>query len=393
MKIKRRCIIRVISYTLAFTAAFIGFAAVKQREINDYKTQMGYNYSMHLDELDGSLNNISLALQKTLYASSASQLSTLAVELCTESTVAKNSLSQLPISTEMTGLNKFLSQVGDYTLFLSKKVIEGREIETSDFENIHALSMAAKSISQAVSIVRSEYDKEGVWNEELASQIEINANTGFSENLNKLEELLADYPSLVYDGPFSDHMLTGEMKMLAGEDHLTSREALQRGSEILGIDVSGFKEESETAGRVPCYNFTDGSMTFSVTKQGGYVIFMRKYREIGEHKVSYDDAIEIAKEYLNSVNGINFQSTYYFADEGVCTINFAHKEGVTICYPDLIKVGVALDTGEVVFIEAAGYIANHYSRSIATPKYSVAEASASLSKALHRCEKRSAGRR
>ena len=63
-------------------------------------------------------------------------------------------------------------------------------------------------------------------------------------------------------------------------------------------------------------------------------------------------------------------------------MNLVYKEGATLCYPDLIKIGVALDSGEVVFVEAAGYLANHHIRTIDTPRYSVDEAETVLSDAL-----------
>ncbi len=383
MKLTKKAFIRIVSFAVATVTAVAALAIVTHNRINDYQTQIGYTYSMHLDELDSSLYNISIALQKSLYASSATQLSSLAVELCTESTVAKNSLAQLPYSGEsLNNLNRFLSQVGDYTLYLSKKVIQGDGIVDEERENLHLLSQTAQSVSSSVSVVRSEYDRDGVWNTEKAETIAGSIGEDFESSLTGLEELLADYPSLVYDGPFSDHMLQGELKMLSNAQAMTSDEALQNAAKNLGIDVSGFTEEAETAGNVPCYNFTDGSMSFSVTKQGGYIIYMRKYRPTGEQTITYEEAVTRAKEYLDSVKGTNFIATYYFADEGVCTVNFAHKEGATVCYPDLIKVGVALDTGEIVLVEAGGYLANHYTRTIPTPKYTASQAQERLSKSL-----------
>ncbi len=383
MKLGKRAVVRLVSFSVAVVFSVVALTFVTNKKINDYQTQLGYTYSMHLDELDGSLYNISIALQKSLYASSATQLSTLAVELCTESTVAKNALSQLPYSgEELTGVNKFLSQVGDYTLYLSRKVIQGGEIEEDDRENLHALSQTANSVSSSVNAVRTEYDKDGVWDNELATGIKTSVEGGFTENLTGLEELLADYPTLQYDGPFSDHMLSGSMKLLEGATELNSDEALKKAGDILGKDVSAFTKESDTDGNVPCYNFTDGEMYFSVTKKGGYIMYMRKFRETGEQMLKYEQAVEKAEEYLESHSGQNFVSTYYFADEGVCTVNFAFKEGATICYTDLIKIGVALDDGEIVSVEAGGYIANHYTRTISTPKYSVDEARARLSSAL-----------
>lgn len=382
MKVGKRVIIKVISFILAFGIVILGTVLTVEKRLKHYETQIAYAYSMHLNELDGSLYNISVALQKSLYASSATQLSLLAVELCTESSTAKNALSQLPLSAdELSNVNKLLSQVGDYTLHLSRKVIQGGNIEQKDRENLHSLSKAAQSVSSSINTLRSEYDREGVWSSELTAEVEQSAGE-FSTQLEGLEQLLVDYPSLQYDGPFSDHLLDGEMKMLFDKPEITQEEALNNAAAIMGIDTSNFKAEEETAGNVPCYNFTDGEMSFSVTKQGGYIIYMRKSRDIGDETLTYAQAVEKAAEYLNESSKSEFVSTYYFADEGICTVNFAHKEGVTVCYPDLIKVGVSLDNGEIVLLEAAGYLANHYNRTISTPKYTVNEAKEKLSPTL-----------
>ncbi len=383
MKLGKRALVRIISFGTALVLAVFGSMLSTEIRLKKYETQIGYTYSMNLDELDGSLYNISIALQKSLYASSPTQLNSLAVELCTESTVAKNALSQLPMSgMDLSRVNKFLSQVGDYTYYLSKKAIRGEEIPDDDRENLHSLAKTAQSVSASVNAIRTEYDRDGVWKPDIAVNIENSVDDGLASNFDGLEELLTDYPTLIYDGPFSDHMLEGNMKMLSGKAELSADEALKKGCEILGVEVIDFKQEADTAGNVACYNFSDGQMTFSVTKKGGCVIYMRKLRDIGEAEVSYEEAVEIAEEYLNSVGNVSFQSTYYFSDEGICTVNLAHKEGATLCYPDLIKVGVALDTGEVLFVEAGGYLANHYTRTISTPKYSVDEARSKLSKSL-----------
>ncbi len=383
MQITKRGIIRTLSYLLAAIAVVVTYIAIFITKINDYKTQIEYSYSMNLNELDGSLNNISIALQKAVYASSATQLSTIATELCTESTVAKNSLSQLPYSGQtLNNVNKFLSQVGDYTLFLSKKVIQGSEVTDSEREQLHNMSQTAQKISQSVDEVRIQYDKNGVWNQNLNENIENSVDADFNVNMTELEEMLADYPSLVYDGPFSDHMLNGKFKMLENKESITVEAAREKAAEIFNVDIEKLMNYTETDGNIDCYNFDSEEMSISVTKLGGFVVYMRKYHEIGEHKISYDDAVKKALEYINSNSDGKFVATYYFADEGVCTVNLAYKEGATVCYPDLIKIGVALDTGEVVMLEAASYIANHYTRTISTPEYTAADAKQVLSKAL-----------
>ena len=48
----------------------------------------------------------------------------------------------------------------------------------------------------------------------------------------------------------------------------------------------------------------------------------------------------------------------------------------------MIKVGVALDTGEIVLLETTGYLSNHTHRAIPTPQYTVKEAQSKLSPRL-----------
>jgi germination protein YpeB len=50
--------------------------------------------------------------------------------------------------------------------------------------------------------------------------------------------------------------------------------------------------------------------------------------------------------------------------DNVCLINYAYVQDGVVCYPDLVKVGVALDNGGIVRFQAAGYIMNHTQRSL-----------------------------
>ena len=97
---------------------------------------------------------------------------------------------------------------------------------------------------------------------------------------------------------------------------------------------------------------------------------MRNTRDVGDHNLSYEQAIAKATQFLSNKTGRTFKESYYLADEGVCVINFAYKDGATICYTDLIKVGVALDNGEIVFYEPRGYLMNHKTRTIRPTRHS-----------------------
>ena len=66
----------------------------------------------------------------------------------------------------------------------------------------------------------------------------------------------------------------------------------------------------------------------------------------------------------------------------MCVINFAYLDGQTICYTDLIKVGVAMDTGEIMLLETEGYLTNHTDRAFQVPAHTAEEAMEKISSDL-----------
>ena len=74
--------------------------------------------------------------------------------------------------------------------------------------------------------------------------------------------------------------------------------------------------------------------------------------------------------------------TYYLKQGGAVTVNYAYTQDDVTIYPDLIKVKIALDNGEILGMETTGYLNNHTTRNIETPKISKSEAKATLNKKL-----------
>ena len=92
-------------------------------------------------------------------------------------------------------------------------------------------------------------------------------------------------------------------------------------------------------------------------------------REVEKEKISQEEANQIGKEYLETKGFNNMKETYFMKIGNIVTINYAFEDNTVklnesgiIVYPDLIKVKVALDNGEVIGLETTGYLNNHYER-------------------------------
>ena len=77
-----------------------------------------------------------------------------------------------------------------------------------------------------------------------------------------------------------------------------------------------------------------------------------------------------------------FTYRYYQLARGILTVNFAALQEGAVCYPDLIKIGVALDNGEVVSYDARGFVQNHAGREAPAVSVGEEEARAALSPRL-----------
>jgi spore germination protein len=68
------------------------------------------------------------------------------------------------------------------------------------------------------------------------------------------------------------------------------------------------------------------------------------------------------------------EPNYYLKYDGTVLFNFNYKEDDVTIYPDLVKVKVALDNGEIVGYDASSYYISHYDRNIEKPNITLEEA-------------------
>ena len=380
---KTRNTVRVIAFCAAAVVVSAVFAVRTNNNLNRYRLEIKNNYAATLDTLNSGVNNISLILEKAEYVTTAKQLSLMSAQLLSEAESAKAALSQLPAGENLDVLNRFLSQVGNYAVSVSESLIGGESLNNEYTANIAALKDTAQKISEAVSNSSIAYDNPSAWADDLDNKLEEAVDKdSLSGTLDALEGTLSDYPTLVYDGLYSDHILEKEPLMLKNAENVTEAQALKKAAETAECGEEALSADGTVDGKIPSYRFSGDNVSVTVSRLGGYAVYMRKSREIGDYVLEYRQAVDKAKRYLERIGMGGFAETYYFTDEGVCVINFAYLDGKTVCYTDLVKVGVAMDTGEIMLYEASGYIVNHTDRAFESAAISAEEAAKTVSPRL-----------
>lgn len=380
---KTRNAVRLISFCVAAVLVAAVFAVKARQDLKRYRLEVQNNYSRSLDGLNSSINNISLILEKAEYVTTAKQLSQMSAQLLTEAENAKNALAELPSGDNLDIINRFLSQVGNYAMAVSKSLVSGEEPSGDYAQNIAVLKNTAQKISEAVGNSSIAYDNPSEWADDLDNKLEEAVDRdSLAVALDTLEDSLSDYPTLVYDGPYSDHILEKEPLMLKNAAAVTEDEALKKAAETAECEADKLSFDGTAEGKIPAYRFSGENISVTVSRSGGYAVYMRKSREIGDYVLEHAQAVEKAKRYLERIGMGGFTETYFFTDEGVCVINFAYLDGKTVCYTDLVKVGVAMDTGEIMLYEASGYLTNHTDRTFETAAVSAEEAAKTVSDRL-----------
>lgn len=373
--VKKQTFIKVISFLSVAILVVCGFALKERNKSLKYRLLIENQYSRAFEQLNSSLNNISMAIEKTVYVSSAKKMSSLSAEIFGEAELAKTALSELPTGdSNLSTIYRFLSQTGNYALSVAKNITSENAVSDKQREELKVLRNTAKTVTEVINNSGIEYNTPEQWAIEVENRLnDIVSEQGLASSLTQLEEDLSDYPTLIYDGPYSDHILEKEPLMTTGAREYTQQEALTVAQQTVG-ENNALRFEDMQSGKIECYRFADNNVNVTVSVHGGYLVYMRKNRAVGESLLSYDQALSKAKSFLKNMQINNMIDTYFYTDNGVCVINFAYLDGQTICYTDLVKVGVAMDTGEIMMLETAGYLTNHTDRAFKTPEFTSEQA-------------------
>ena len=388
MTVTKRTLIRIVAFSIAIIAALLVRNIILMKERADARLTIETGYLRAISDLSTSTDNLSNTLSKELCAGTSEMHTKLASELWREASNAKLALSQLPVSElSLENTNKFLSQVGNYANYIASKTDNGGKISDKEYETLRKLYEFSKKLKTDIwsieqMLTSGELDADEIIDSLNATSATDENTPSLTEGFTEFEEGFDSYPTLVYDGPFSDHILEKQPLMLKGASEVSEGTAKAKACQALGVTETELNVTEAEMSKMPSFCFSTGTSTIAVTKAGGYISYMLKSRDVENTSISSSQAQNKAVEYLKRL-GINEMTiTYYETIGNVCTVNFAYKSGDVTVYTDLIKVSVAMDNGEIMGMDARGYIVNHKDRNFEKPKLSKDDALKSVSPML-----------
>lgn len=381
-QVSRRGKIRVRLYISVLVLVLFSGLVINAQKASELSRRLNADSERSLSTLEACMSSINTNLTKGLYANTTPMLSSMAISLTRDASSAKNSLSALPLSdTQLDNMLKFLSQVGSFVSTLDRKLSLGESITSEEREELKQLiDVSQKLLSELDGITQGVED--GSISFELAGDTlerKADSSTLIDSAFGDAEQTLTDYPTLIYDGPFSDHILNQSPKTLEGKADISKDEAQTIAADFIGTDKGNLRFDGEVSGTVEAYNFSVDSINISVCKKGGAVLYLLGSSNAGESTLTCEQAIESAHNFLSSKGYDDMKESYYSTQDGICTINFAYEKDGVVYYPDLIKLSVSLETGNVISFDARGYIMNHTERSLPQNMISADDAKTAVS--------------
>lgn len=213
------------------------------------------------------------------------------------------------------------------------------------------------------------------------------------EKFTNIQKQVAEYPALIYDGPFSDNVQ--EIKPRIYESKVISeKDAEDIAGNIIGRERISSMEYKKDEGRtnIESYRFyisikgrqdKNSKIVCEISKNGGKIVYLMDERSIGDSSINPAEGIDIGNRYLEKTGYKDMISTYIMNYGNSIVVNYVYKKDDIIIYPDQIKLKIALDDGSIIGIESEKYLVSHTDkRSFAKPGITAEEAKKKVGRKL-----------
>lgn len=360
---------------------------------NNFKRQKNlvqdeYNKSMYLAV--SYINNVEVDLAKLLVTSTPKMSAVTLADIWKQANLAKECLEQIPVGqNSMANASKYLTQVSDFSYTLMKQNISDIKLTEEEYEKLKHIYEDSSKLSSKMSDIYDDLNAGRIkWDELEKIGNEKLPDNDISNSISEVGKTFQNYEGLIYDGAFSDHLLSSEPKFLSQKE-ISEDDAKKYIEEVILNDekIEKIEFKGESNGKIGLYNFdvtlnSKQKRTISITKNDCKLYLMIGDKKVKEQNISVDEAKKRGMEFLNKLGIDNMIETYYQKTENMIVINYAATQDGVILYPDLIKVKISLDDGKVYGVEAAGYIFNHTTRNNLRPSISQEKAKSILNSSL-----------
>ncbi len=341
-------------------------------------------YQQAFYDLVGYVDNIDVNLSKLSVTADEGQNQKLLNEVSVQANLAESDLAALPLAEESrNGTVKFVNQLGDFSKYLSNKLIDGESITAEDKKTLAEFKRINSSLKADLTELADKIDK----NYNFLSLLSGEADNIVLQKFAELQSNSVDYPQMIYDGPFADRPEKGAGEKPVAGERITAEQAKNQFAKYFAdYSVSETAVIGEAFGEGFCsYNvegLAGGEQLFAQIACDGKLVSFNWYMDCSSVNHGRDECIAIATETLQKWGYKSIKPVWTTQSGTTTYVNFAEEQNGIIIYADMIKVSVCMERGAVYAADFKAYIESHKERSIENPSITVETAEKKLAENL-----------
>ena len=342
------------------TAGWIGSNAQSAA----YASRLENSYQKSFSGLITNINTIEIYLSKALVTVDNGKKQELYQNINQECSLCATNLGNLPVNHEsILETTRFVNQLGGFSYYLSQKLKSGGIMSDADISSVNELYNWCVYVQTVINDYAKQQD--GSFN--------ILNNTQFGNTSSEFDQMFTntsatgtEFPTLIYDGPFSDSIKNKEVKGLVGEEISKEQAENVIKNAFKEYNVKNLIHTGDVDGKFASYNYsfetTHRKYYATVTKKGGLLLSVSSIGQLDKDRLSLEDAETEAESFAHNLGLTDMKSVWSTNLGGIAYVNLVPVRNNVIIYPDMIKAKVSLDTGSILGWEAQSYAYNHDDR-------------------------------
>jgi spore germination protein len=342
------------------------------RQSQSYALRLENNYQRAFAELVSHLQSVENELAKLSVASSQAQEAQQLSVVWREISAARDKVGQLPLGlVSLDETEAFLSRAGDY---LHNLTCSGTCLSSEDRRQIDQLQQSAAQIGEELTALQATILEKNLRWVALENSLLRQVRRGGSQDnsvvdgLRLVNEQVQEFPEVQFDQRIG--VVHPPPTALHG-DTISEEEARTTALWFLSPqNPASYQVLSveKTNGNIPTYSFVitpskrDRRITVEVTQQLGRVLWMLDTRQPETATLPTSALRQRAERFLRRRGFRDMRLVGQHEYQGSVLFAYVFEQDGVLVYPDLLRVRVARDNGDIIGFEGNGYTAYHRGR-------------------------------
>ncbi len=353
--------------------AICGWGYTQYQGKRQWEINAENQYQRAFEELTAHASNMETQMTKAMVTNSFEQTINYLTNIWRESNACQEDLGQLPLtSVELARTKLLLAKAGTFCFNTAQqKLARGARPSEAEWRTLRQLRDQTRLVTRSLLGLRDhfynnrarwlEVDRFGTLGAAGLARDTLN-NNQVTKAFIMLEDGLRRIPEVDFAGSNLDFVpkATG----LTGAN-ISSRDAVQICRNILGPEWrnADFRYDRVIRGGFPSYMISavdrrnrGRSSQISVSVKGGHLAWLLSNRNVTASRLNLDQGQERALEFLNRTGYPAMEAVGRESYGNVATYTCVPVRNQALYYPEMVKVQVARDNGEILGCDAIPYL-------------------------------------